>query len=236
MESRVDSSRVVGQAIAEATKPPRVWLQASSATIYEHRFDAPNDELTGILGGSEPNAPDSWRFSNDVAQAWEAAALDALPLSKTRLVLMRSAIIMSPDRDGAFDTLLRLVRLGLGGRQGNGRQLVSWIHDTDFVRAIYWLIEHETLSGTVNLAAPNPLPNVDFMRDLRKAWKTPVGLNSTEWMLQVGAFLLRTETELILKSRIVVPTRLLQNGFRFDLPDWSEAARELCMRWRKNSA
>jgi uncharacterized protein (TIGR01777 family) len=233
-ESRVDSTRIVGQAIAEATQPPRVWLQASTATIYEHRFDAPNDELTGILGGSESDAPSTWRFSIDVAKAWEKAAQEALPLPRTRLVLMRSAIIMSPARGGAFDMLLRLVRFGLGGPNGSGRQFVSWIHETDFVRGVYWLIERESLSGAVNLAAPNPLPNADFMRDLRKMWKSPIGLPSTEGMLEIGAFFLRTETELILKSRRVVPGRLLQNGFRFEFPTWPEAARDLCIRRRNH--
>lgn len=232
MESRVDSTRVMGQAIAQAARPPRVWLQASTATIYEHRFDAPNDEFTGILGGSEPNAPDTWRFSIDVAKAWEKAAQDALPLPHTRLVLMRSAIIMSPDRGGAFDMLLKLVRFGLGGRNGSGRQFVSWIHEADFVRAVYWLIEHGSLSGAVNLAAPNPLSNADFMRELRRAWGMPIGLPSTEWMLEIGAFFLRTETELILKSRRVVPGRMLQDGFSFQFATWPEAARDLCARWQ----
>ncbi len=236
MDSRVDSTRIVEQAIAGATRPPRVWLQASTATIYEHRFDAPNDEFSGILGGSELNAPDTWRFSIDVATAWEKAAQNASPLPHTRLVLLRSAIIMSPDRSGAFDMLLKLVRFGLGGRNGSGRQFVSWIHETDFVRAVYWLIEHESLSGAVNLASPNPLPNADFMRDLRKAWNMPIGLPSTEWMLEIGAFFLRTETELILKSRRVIPGRLLQDGFRFDFPTWPEAAGELCARWRNRAS
>jgi uncharacterized protein len=231
-ESRVASTRIIGQAIAKLKRPPRVWLQASTATIYEHRFDASNDEITGILGGSEPNAPETWRFSIDVAKAWEQAAQDAGPLAQTRLVLLRSAITMSPDRGGPFDMLLKLVRLGLGGQNGNGRQYVSWIHEVDFIRAVYWLIEHESLSGPVNLAAPNPLPNADFMRDLRRAWGMPLGLPATEWMLEVGAFLLRTETELILKSRRVVPTLLLGEGFEFQFSDWSDAARDLCARWR----
>jgi len=128
--------------------------------------------------------------------------------------------------------LLNLIRLGLGGANGSGRQYVSWIHEFDFVRAIYWLIEHETLSGPVNLAAPNPLPNTDFMRDLRRAWGMPFGLPSTEWMLELGAFFLRTETELILKSRRVIPARLLQQGFAFQFAHWPDAARELCARRR----
>jgi uncharacterized protein (TIGR01777 family) len=232
MESRVASTKIIGEALAQASLPPRVWLQASTATIYAHRFEAPNDEITGILGGDEPNSPDTWRFSIDVAKAWEQAAHEAGPWPQTRLVLLRSAIIMSPDRGGPFDMLLRLVRLGLGGRSGEGRQYISWIHETDFVRAVYWLIDQTSLSGPVNLAAPHPVPNGEFMRCLRQAWGIPFGLPSTNWMLEIGAFFLRTETELILKSRRVIPTFLLQSGFTFQFPDWAEAASDLCVRWR----
>jgi uncharacterized protein (TIGR01777 family) len=228
-ESRVKSTQVVGEAIARAWKPPRVWLQMSTATLYAHRYDAPNDDATGIIGGSEPNAPDTWRFSIDVVKAWERTVNEAAtPL--TRKVLMRSAIVMGPEPGGPFDALLRLVRYGLGGRAGDGKQFVSWIHDQDFARAVLWLIEHEDLEGPVNLAAPNPLSNADFMRALRGAWGTSFGLPATEWMLALGAFMLRTETELILKSRRVIATKLAQSGFAFQFPTWSEAARDLCER------
>jgi len=231
-ESRVKSTQILGDAIAQASHPPRVWLQASTATIYAHRYDAPNDEATGMVGGSEPNAPDTWRFSIDVATSWERA-LNESATPNTRKVLMRSAMIMSPDRGGVFDTLLTLVRYGLGGRAGDGRQYVSWIHDQDFIRAIYWLIEHDELVGPVNLAAPNPVPNAEFMGTLRAAWGISFGLPATAWMLEVGAFFLRTETELILKSRRVIPGRLIQSGFIFQFPTWAEAAQDLCDRWRK---
>jgi uncharacterized protein (TIGR01777 family) len=231
MDSRVVSTRVLGEAIARAGDPPRVWLQMSTATIYAHRFDAPNDEATGIVGGGEAGAPDTWRFSIDVARAWERA-LDEAATPRTRRVKLRSAVVMSPDRGGIFDTLLGLVRRGLGGRAGSGRQYVSWIHDADFVRAIRWLIEHGEVDGAVNLASPNPLPNAEFMRVLRRAWGTRIGVPAAEWMLEVGAVFMRTETELILKSRRVVPGRLLQAGFTFDFPDWENAARDLCARWR----
>jgi NAD dependent epimerase/dehydratase family enzyme len=145
---------------------------------------------------------------------------------------MRSAITMSPDRGGAFDVLLGLVRWGLGGTNGDGRQFVSWIHERDFVRAVYWLIDHGDLSGPVNVASPNPVPNAEFMRDLRRAWGTRLGLPASRWMLEMGAFFLRTETELILKSRRVVPGRLLETGFTFDFPTWPKAAVDLCRRWR----
>ena len=185
MESRVDSTRAVGEAIAASRRPPRVWLQSSTATIYAHRHDAPNDETTGILGGREPDAPDSWRFSIEVATAWERA-LDEAETPGTRMVALRSAVTLSPDRGGIFDVLLGLVRRGLGGRSGDGRQYVSWIHDRDFVRAVSWLIEHDDLSGPVNLSAPGPLPNAEFMRDLRLAWGTKVGLPATAWMIEIG--------------------------------------------------
>lgn len=232
-ESRVNSTRVVGDAIAQAWKPPRVWLQASTATIYAHRFDAPNDEATGIIDGAEPNAPDTWRFSIDVATSWERALNDS-PTPNTRKVLMRSAILMNPDAGSPFSILLQLIKLGLGGAAGDGRQYVSWIHDRDFTSAVLWLIEHEDLEGAVNLAAPNPLINSEFMRVLRSAWGMPFGLPATEWMLELGALILQTETELILKSRRVIPSRLLQSGFAFEFPTWPEAARELCERARRN--
>ncbi|MDQ6653737.1 MAG: TIGR01777 family oxidoreductase [Acidobacteriota bacterium] len=232
IDSRIKSTRVVGQAIAQAKPSPRVWLQASTATIYAHRYDAPNDEATGIIGGSEAGAPDTWRFSIDIVTKWEREVNEAAtPL--TRKVLMRSAIVMSPDPGGPFDTLLRLVRFGLGGRSGDGNQYISWIHDQDFMRAALWLIQHEELDGPVNLAAPNPLPNSQFMQNLREAWGISFGLPATKWMLELGAFLLRSETELILKSRRVVPSRLLESGFTFQFPTWDEAARDLCARWRE---
>jgi uncharacterized protein (TIGR01777 family) len=229
LASRVTSTRLVGDAIARARRPPRVWLQASTATIYAHRYDAPNDETSGIIAGNEPGAPASWRFSIDVARAWERAFEEAAtPL--TRKIALRSAMTMSPDRGGIFDTLFGLVRLGLGGPAGDGRQFVSWIHYEDFVRATKWLIEHQEIAGVVNVAAPHPLPNAEFMRVLRDAAGVRAGLAASKWMLGIGAVFMRTETELILKSRRVVPRRLLDHGFVFNYPRWAEAARDLCRK------
>ncbi|MEM7786477.1 MAG: NAD-dependent epimerase/dehydratase family protein, partial [Bacteroidota bacterium] len=182
LDSRVDSTRVLGEALARVARPPRLWLQSSTATIYAHRLDAPNDEATGRIGGDEPDAPDTWRFSIDVARAWERTAEETVPPG-VRLVQMRSAMVMSPDRGGVFDVLLGLVRRGLGGTSGSGRQYVSWIHDADFVRAVQWLIAHEHVAGAVNLSAPHPLPNAAFMRALREGWGPRVGLPATRWML-----------------------------------------------------
>ncbi|MGB6385259.1 MAG: TIGR01777 family oxidoreductase [Terriglobales bacterium] len=231
LQSRVESVRAVGDAIAKVKRPPRVWLQASTATIYAHTYDAPNDETSGVIGGAEPNVPDTWRFSIDVAMAWEKA-LDEIVARGTRKVKLRSAVIMSPDRGGIFDTLLALVRRGIGGTSGDGRQYVSWIHEADFIGAIYFLIERDDIDGVVNLASPNPVSNREFMADLRRAWGTNIGLPSAKWMLEIGAVFLRTETELILKSRRVIPGRLLRKGFSFVYPDWPDAARELCKQWK----
>lgn len=234
MDSRVNSTRVVGEAIAAAKNPPKFWLQASTATIYAHRFDAPNDDVTGIIGGHEADAPDTWNFSIDVATAWERTANEA-ETPNTRKVLMRSAMTMSPDRGGIFDTLLWLVRIGLGGTAGSGMQYISWIHDRDFIRSVYWLIEHEELSGPINLASPNPLPNREFMRIFRETWGAPFGFPAMEWQLAIGAFFMQTETELILKSRRVIPKLLTDSGYEFEFPDWKQACEDLCRRWRNEN-
>ena len=231
LHSRLASTRVVGEAITGARRPPAVWLQASTATIYAHRYDAPNDERTGLVGGSEVNAPGSWQFSIDVARAWEQA-FDAAVTRCTRKVTLRSAMTLSPDAGGVFDTLVGLVRRGLGGRAGDGRQFMSWIHYEDFISAVQWLIARDDFDGIVNVASPNPLPNAEFMRRLRQACGVPFGLPAQQWMLEVGAAVMRTETELILKSRRVVPGRLLEGGFAFRFPDWEAAARDLHRQWQ----
>jgi len=226
LASRVDSTRAVGEAIGAVRNPPSLWLQMSTATIYAHRFDAPNDELTGQLGGQEPDAPAYWARSVAIARAWEAA-LDAADTPGTRRIALRTAMVMSPDAGGVFDMLRRLCRAGLGGTIGGGRQYVSWIHGEDFCRALDFLIEHTELAGPVNLAAPNPVPQGEHMRTLRRALGVPIGLPATAGMATLGAVFLRTDAELVLKSRRVVPRRLLEAGFRFRYPTWGEAATEL---------
>ncbi|MFJ9843516.1 TIGR01777 family oxidoreductase [Kitasatospora sp. NPDC101155] len=231
MDSRVLSTRAVGQAIAAARRPPAVWLQMSTATVYAHRYDAPNDELGGRIGGGEPGAPASWGYSIDIARAWERAQAEA-DTPHTRRLALRTAVVLGPERGGAFDSLSWLARLGAGGPIAGGAQYVSWIHERDFVRAVEFLVARDDLTGPVNLAAPDPLPQREFMRDLRTAWGMPLALPATRWMAELGAFALRSETELLLKSRRVVPTRLLDAGFAFEHPDWPRAARDLVRRLR----
>jgi len=231
LESRIRTTELLGEAISKLHRPPRLWVNASTATIYRHSLDREMDEANGKLGGQEPDVPDSWRFSIEVATSWERT-LFAATTPHTRKIALRSAMVMSAERGGTFDILLRLVRFGLGGACGPGKQFVSWIHQDDFVRALYYLVAHEEFKGSVNVASPNPLRNEDFMRLLRKAWGSKVGLPASKWMLEVGAFFLRTETELILKSRRVVPGLLLAGGFEFQFPEWSGASEDLVQRWR----
>jgi uncharacterized protein len=230
MDSRVESTRVLGEAITRASRPPRVWLQMSTATIYAHRFDSPNDEATGLLGGSEPDVPRYWDKSIAIARAWEETLFSSAT-PHTRKVALRAAMVMSPDRAGVFDTLATLARRGLGGAHGPGTQFVSWIHEHDFVAAIRHLLSRDDLDGPVNLSSPGPLPNHRFQTVLRQALLARIALPSPVWLLKVGAFFLRTDTELLLKSRRVVPGRLIASGFTFRYPDWPSAAIELAGRW-----
>ncbi|WP_415949384.1 epimerase [Streptomyces sp. KLOTTS4A1] len=231
MDSRVDSARVVGEAIAAAARPPKVWLQMSTATIYAHRHDAANDEAHGAIGGHEEGVPDYWAYSVDIAKRWEQAQEEAATPG-TRKLALRAAMVMSPDRGGVFSVLSRMARLGLGGPVAGGRQYVSWIHEYDFVRAVLFLIERADLDGPVILASPEPLPQRAFMRTLRRAWRMPLGLPATRTMAELGAFVLRSDTELLLKSRRVRPGRLLDAGFTFEQGHWAAAAAELTARSR----
>jgi len=229
--SRIVSTQLLGSVIASLRHPPRVWLNASTATIYRHALDRPMDEVTGELGGGEPGVPDSWNFSTRVAKDWETAFFKT-HTPQTRKVAMRSAITFSPAPGNAFVVLSNLVRVGLGGTQGNGRQWVSWIHEDDFARAVEFLISSEGFDGPVNIASPYPEKNRDFMAILREAWGMPNGIWAPAPLLELGALVMRTETELVLKSRRVIPTRLLEAGFRFEYAHWPHAAEDLVQKWR----
>lgn len=245
-DSRVVPTRLVGQAIAAAHAPPAIWMNASTATLYRHALDRPQDEFTGELsrrtGGpptpEQAGLPETWAFSADVGHRWEQA-LHVADTPRTRKLALRTSMVMSPDAGGVFSVLSGLVRAGLGGAQGPGNQFVSWMHDLDYCRATDLLLAHPEIAdqtgGIVNMASPNPLPNREFMRHLRRAWAKSIGLPAARWMLEIGAVFLRTETELILKSRQVVPTLLLRHGFEFSFPIWPEAAEDLVRRMRPAS-
>ena len=231
MNSRVRSTRVLGEAIARLANPPHLWINSSTATIYRHSLDRPMDEDTGEFGGYELGAPETWRFSIGVARNWEDAFFSAAT-PRTRKIAVRSAVVMSPQPGGAFDILLRLVRFGLGGAVASGDQYISWIHDVDFSRAVEYLMLNEKIEGPINIASPSPLPNRDFMRELRRAYGVTIGLPAPRWLLEIGTRVLQTESELVLKSRRVVPGRLLRSGFHFTFSDWPSAAADLVSRWR----
>jgi uncharacterized protein (TIGR01777 family) len=227
LESRVDSTRAIGEAIAKCKTPPPVWLNASTATIYRHTFGLAWDE-SGEIGGT-PEAKDE--FSIEVAIAWERT-LNEAQTPGTRKVAMRAAMVLGTAKNSVFPMLVRLARFGLGGRMGNGRQFVSWIHEKDFCRAVEWIVAHDALNGAVNIAAPHPIINAEMMKLFREVGGMPIGLSATNWMLEIGAFFLRTETELIIKSRRVVSRRLTESGFTFSFPFLTLALEDLLARRR----
>lgn len=222
MDSRIFPTRILGEALARCPNPPSVWLNASTATIYRHTF-GPGWTESGEIGAT-PEAQDA--FSVEVATEWEKAFM-ATPLPHVRRVALRTAMVLGHGRNSVFPVLRRMTRLGLGGRMGDGRQYVSWIHRVDFCRAIEWLITHKTIEGPVNVAAPQPLTNDDMMRTFRSLLHVPVGLPAHAWMLEIGAFFLRTETELIIKSRRVIPALLQRSGFDFKFTKFEGAVRDL---------
>jgi uncharacterized protein (TIGR01777 family) len=222
LESRVDSTKAVGEAIGRCANPPPVWLNASTATIYKHSFDRPMDETAECA--SDKDAKDE--FSVEVAQAWEAA-LNQAQTPKTRKIPFRLSMVLGPEKGTVYRVLRRLVRLGLGGKLASGRQYVAWIHQEDFCGAMDWLLSNPNLEGPFNVAAPDPLPNRELMKILRQQLGMPFGLPATRWMMEIGAFIMRTETELVLKSRRVIPGRLLASGFQFHFPQLVDAVREI---------
>ncbi len=202
--SRGKTTRLLGEAILECSKPPKLWINSSTATIYRHAEDRPMTESDGEIGTG---------FSVDVAKRWERAFF-YFQLPKTRMVALRTAIVLG-KKGGALVPYKNLVRLGLGGMQGNGKQMFSWIHEEDMFRIISFLQSNETTEGIYNCSAPNPISNKAFMQSLRKAMHMPFGLPSPEFLLNIGVKLIQTEKELILKSRWVLPERLTHEGFEF---------------------
>lgn len=217
LRSRVESTQQVGQAVAACQTPPRLWINASTATIYRHAEDRPMDEATGELGSG---------FSVNVAQAWERA-FENCAAPRTRKVALRLGIALDRTRGGTLDYFRALARAGFAGPLGPGTQYVSWLHGEDFARAVEWLAGRQDLRGVFNCTTPYPTRNQGFMRVLRETCGAPWGVPSGRWMLEMGAWALRTETELILKSRRVIPTRMQREGFVFHFPEWRTAARHL---------
>ncbi len=205
--SRLDSTRIIGEAIEDCKQKPACWINCASATIYEHSLEKANTEENGIIGQG---------FSVNVCRAWEKAffAFSDLP---TRQILLRSTIVLGKN-GGVYPVLKKLAYFGLGGKMGPGNQFVSWIHIQDFCRALFFLFEKEHTFSIYNLGAPNPVRNQVFQKELRNSLNIRYYINQPKWMLKLGAVLIGTETELILKSRYVLPENLLQEQFEFEFP------------------
>jgi len=220
LESRLDSTQIIGKAIAACQDPPKVWINSSSATIYKDtRGDTPpNDEFSERIGDD---------FSMTVCKKWEKAFSEAA-VGACRKIALRTAIVIAKEPGGALEYLIKLTKTFLGGTQGMGEQFVSWVHLYDFARVVDFLIAHEEMEGVVNCAAPNPVTNETFMRKLREACGRSWGLPMPAWLLEVGAVFIRTQTELILKSRKVVSKRLPDAGFKFDYPTLDAAFEQIC--------
>lgn len=215
--SRINSTRILQQAIDQCTHKPKIWLNSSSATIYIHSEKNVNTEENGIIGDD---------FSMNICKSWE----NEFSKSETeivRKVALRTSIVLG-NNGGAFPKLKMLTKFGLGGKQGRGEQKVSWIHIQDFCRAVEFIINDENIFGKINITAPNPLANQEFMKNLRKEMKVPFGLNAPVWQLEIASIFLKTETELLLKSRNVYPEKLLKDGFQFLFPDVESAFHNLC--------
>ncbi len=213
--SRVVPTELLGKVINEMTNPPALWINITSATIYRHAVDHSQDEVEGQEG---------YGFSIDVCRQWETSFWK-YQTAKTRRVALRMAIVLG-RHDGAFPRILNLVKTGMGGRQGDGSQMVSWIHERDAAGVIEWLIQHP-LEGVINCAAPEAISNNELMKTVRKAYGIPFGLPTPQWLLEIGAKLIGTETELILKSRWVNPKRLIDNGYPFLFSNISPAVHDI---------
>jgi uncharacterized protein len=214
-DSRINATKVIAQAIQQAVKPPELWINSASATIYPHATTTARDESFTDFAND---------FSVQVCKLWEKTFYEQrTPF--TRKVALRMAITLGAG--GVMIPYFNLLKFGLGGRQGNGKQMYSWVHVEDTYRMIEWIYEHSEIEGTYNCSSPGAVNNETFMATLRKVTATKVALPAYEWMLTIGAALIGTEKELILKSRWVLPTKITQAGFRFKYAILDEALKDI---------
>jgi hypothetical protein len=215
-ESRLNSTAILGEAIKQCKQKPKVWINAASGTIYRNEFEKPNTETNGIIGEG---------FSVDVCQKWEQMFY-SFSFKEVRQINLRIAIVLQKDKS-VMIPFKKLAKFGLGGKAGNGNQMFSWIHIDDFCRAINHFINHQKSIGTYNLASPNAVTNANFMQKIREKLNMPIGINQPKWLLEIGAWLIKTETELILKSRWVCPEKLVNEGFKFHFEKMEETINTL---------
>jgi uncharacterized protein (TIGR01777 family) len=203
-DTRIEATHVLGQAVRNCKNPPKLWINSASATIYRHALDKEMDEATGEIGSG---------FSVDVCKKWEAV-FHAFELPNTRKVVLRTGIVLG-SQGGPLIPLRNLAKMGLGGKHGKGDQYFSWIHEKDFTAIIDFIARHTNIDGVINVTVPEPITNTALMKSLRESVKAAFGMPMPKWLLELGAVFIRTEAELILKSRRVVPARLLEAGFVF---------------------
>ena len=215
LTSRTDSTKAVGDAIKACANPPKLWINASSATIYRDSYDKQMEETSDEIGEG---------FSEGICKQWEAAFFGHEVA--IRKVSLRITIVLGRG-EGAMIPLTNLARLGLGGHQGTGKQMFSWVHIDDFLGMMQLIISNENISGPVNVSSPGPVTNSAFMRAMRKGVGMPIGLPAPKFLLEIGAFFLRTETELMLKSRFISPCKMLDNGYEFKYPEVQAAVVDL---------
>ena len=230
-DSRILSTKVIGQAIQQAKNPPSLWIQLGTSAIYAHSLDRPNDEETGQIG-ERPEIPLVWKKISQLAQDWEQAFHSSGNIENTRKVLVRCGVVMGLKKGGAFDIFLNLSRFGLGGPVAGGRQMFSWIHEADFVKAIQFLMDREEITGPVNMCSPHPLPQAELMQILRETIDMKWGLPAPKWMVVLSSYLTGIDSELSLKSRYVIPKVLMDRGFAFQFPKWTEAVQDLYQQWQ----
>ena len=217
LSSRIDTTEIIGKAIDNCIIPPKLWVNMSTATIYEHTLEGEsNDEKNGMIGDD---------FSMNVAKTWEKTFNDST-LFATRKIAMRTSIVLGKE-GGALTHLAPLVKFGLGGKNGSGKQFVSWIHVEDLARIIEWFMENKNAAGVYNCTSPSPIRNEIFMEKIRSSFRIPFGLPAPKWMIEIGTFLLRSESELVLKSRKVIPGKLLAEGFEFEFKKLDEALKNI---------
>lgn len=216
MNSRIATTKILGETILSCTTPPQIWMNSSTATIYRHADDRPMTEEEGEIGSG---------FSVDVATTWEQAFF-SFNLQKTRQIALRTAIVLGKD-GGAMTPYRNLVKFGLGGVQGSGNQKFSWVHIEDLFQIVLFLKDREELSGIFSCSAPEPVSNRELMKQIRTVMNVPFGLPAFKWMLKIGSIILKTETELVLKSRWVIPERLERKGYTFTFNTLDKALQDI---------
>jgi len=217
-DSRTNSINALSEAVKKCNRPPKLWIQCASATIYRHAEDRPMTEANGETGEG---------FSVEVCQLWEKTFRERTAgFTHTRKVILRTSLVLG-KQEGVFPRLINLVKFGLGGRQGNGQQWVSWVHELDVASMVEWIALHPAIEGEINCTSPLPLQNKDFMKIIRTAYGAPFGLPAPAWLMEIGAFMIGTETELILKSRWVLPQRIKESGYTFKLPELKDAVKQI---------